>query len=109
MNFEEKKEEPLNKVFLINNIISFNIVYQYKLLYIIPTSGNRIYHIWFKNIEELDLIERFIRNKDNLKDFFSAILSSTSKVRKEFMPVPSFVNKQKDDFYHTYIKFSIDP
>ncbi len=89
----------------MGTIINFSLTKQYKLLYIIPTSGNRIYHIWYSNIKELNLIENIIKNKDNLKNFYSSILSSSYKVRKNFMPVPFHHIKQSDGFYHAYLKF----
>jgi len=89
----------------MGTIINFSLINQYKLLYIIPTSGNRIYHVWYSNIEELNLIENIIKNKDNLKNFYSGILSNSCKVRKNFMPVPFHHIKQSDGFYHAYLKF----
>ena len=86
-------------------IINFSLVNQYKLLYTVPTSGNRIYHIWYQNNEEINYIENIIKNKDNLKNFHSGILSSNYKVRKNFMPVPFHHIKQSDGFYHAYLKF----
>ncbi len=89
----------------MGTIINFSLINQYELLYIIPTSGNRIYHIWYSSIEELDFIINIIKNKDNLKDFGSGILSSSCRVRKNFMPVPPYLIKQSDGFYHAYLKF----
>ena len=89
----------------MGTIINFSLTSQYKLLYIIPTSGNRIYHIWYNNIEELNPIANIIKNKDNLKNFYPNILSNTCKVRKNFMPIPFHLIKQSDGFYHAYLKF----
>jgi hypothetical protein len=89
----------------MGTIINFSLINQYKLLYIIPTSGNRIYHVWYSNIEEMNFIENIIKNRDNLQNFYVGVLSSSCRVRKNFMPVPSHLIKQPDGFYHAYLKF----
>lgn len=89
----------------MNKIIDFSLTNQFKLLYIIPTSGNRIYHIWFKHDDEINIIGKIIQNKYNLKDFHFGILSSSCRVQKKYMPIPEHFKKQPDDFYHAYLKF----
>ena len=78
---------------------------QYKLLYIIPTSGNRIYDIWFNNFNEISFIGKVIQNKNKLYDRHFGILSNSYKVRKKFMPVPDYIQKQADGFHHAYLIF----
>ena len=89
----------------MGEIINFSLINQYKLLYIIPTSGNRIYHIWFNNFNEINFIGKVIQNKDKLYDRHFGILSSSCKVQRKFMPVPDYLQKQTDGFHHAYLKF----
>ena len=86
-------------------VINFSLVNQYKLLYIIPNSGNRIYHIWGNNIDELNIIGKIIKNKDKLQDFGFGFLSDSCKIRKFYMPIPDYLKLQLDGFYHAYLKF----
>ena len=89
----------------MGEIINFSLLSQYKLLYIIPTSGNRIYDIWFHNFDEMNWIGRMIQYKENLYDRDYGILSSSCKIQKKFMPVPDYLQKQADGFHHAYLKF----
>lgn len=90
----------------MEKVIKFSLFKQYKLLYIIPTSNNRIYHVWAEKEFDLYTIGDIIKSKENLKNFCFSLLESTCRVRKAFMPVPFYPRKQADGLYHAYIKFS---
>ena len=73
--FESKNEDNA-----LDNIINFNVITQYKFLYIKGKDKNLVYHIWGHTFKELSVIENLLKRKNNSKS--SAYLSPGSAIKK---------------------------
>lgn len=75
----------------------------YKFLY--NRGKHPVYEIWAETEMQLHKIYLYLPKK--FKWSSAGMLSSTMKIKKDFMPVPDDGFKQKDGFYHGYIQGTI--
>lgn len=85
----------------MGNIIDFNIATQYKFLYIRGQDKDLVYHVWGKTSRELEIVTNLLKKRN--KSEYCIWMSSGSRIRKEFAPVPNYTNKQQDNYYHGYV------